>query len=34
VEQGTPEELYHLCGIDAEGIIKTALQFIKINGKT
>jgi len=28
VEQGTPEELHHECGIDAEGIIKTALQFV------
>jgi 1-deoxy-D-xylulose-5-phosphate synthase len=29
VEQGTPEELYHECGMDTEGIIKTAVMLVK-----
>ncbi len=28
IEQGTPEELYHVCGIDAEGIAQKALQVM------
>jgi 1-deoxy-D-xylulose-5-phosphate synthase len=30
VEQGTVEELHHECGIDLEGIINAAMQFMKI----
>ena len=28
IEQGTPEELYHECGMDAEGIVKTAVTLV------
>lgn len=28
IEQGTPEELYHVCGIDTEGIAQKALQVM------
>lgn len=31
VEHGKPEELYHECGFDAEGIIETVKKFIKVN---
>ncbi len=27
IEHGTPKELYHLCGFDAEGIVRTALKI-------
>lgn len=29
IEQGTPEELYHECGLDIEGIVITALREIE-----
>ena len=28
IEQGTPEELYHECGIDAEGIVNVAKNIL------
>jgi 1-deoxy-D-xylulose-5-phosphate synthase len=28
VEQGTPDELHHECGIDTEGIMNAAIQFM------
>jgi len=28
IEQGTPEELYHECGIDAEGIVNAAINIL------
>jgi len=28
IEQGTPEELYHICGYDAKGIKKAVLEII------
>lgn len=30
IEQGTPEELYHECGIDMQGIIESAIEFVTI----
>jgi 1-deoxy-D-xylulose-5-phosphate synthase len=30
VEQGTPEELYHECGFDAEGIAETIKKYLKL----
>ena len=30
VEQGTPAELHHECGIDLEGIVDTAIRFMAV----
>jgi len=30
VEQGTPAELYHECGIDLEGIVNAAIRFMEV----
>jgi 1-deoxy-D-xylulose-5-phosphate synthase len=30
VEQGTPAELYHECGIDLEGIVNAAIRFMAV----
>lgn len=29
IEHGTPKELYHLCGFDADGIVQTAFEIIR-----
>ncbi len=34
IDHGKPEELYALCGIDAEGITKTVKEMLGINNKT
>ncbi|MFU8844321.1 MAG: 1-deoxy-D-xylulose-5-phosphate synthase [Bacteroidales bacterium] len=30
IEQGSPDELYHFCGFDAEGIIKTVKEMVPL----